>query len=535
MRRAKVYLVGAGPGDPDLITVKGMDCIEKADVIIYDHLINESLLESTYPDAERIYVGKSSNCHTKEQAEINQLMLEKSRQGKVVVRLKGGDPFVLGRGGEEAEFLARHKVPFEIVPGVSSAMAVPAYAGIPLTHRRLASSLAVITGHEDPSKETRSIAWDKLATGVDTLVILMGVHNLTHIVEQLIKNGRSPSTPVALIRHGTEQKQQTIVGNLENIVAKASEVDFEPPAVIVVGEVVRLREQLRWFDTQPLFGKRILVTRSRHQASSLSKLLRKHGALPIEMPVIRIQPMVGTKELDQAIQDLEKYHWIIFTSSNGVAVFFRRLHALNLDTRCLKDIRIGAIGPATAKALEAQGIHVNYIPAEYTSKGIANGFEEQDIAGCRILLPRSAISDRELPQSLAQLGAEVHELAIYEATLAIEAVSLGKQMLLENKIDVVTFTSPSTVVNLLTLLDGRQGVVNRAKVACIGPKTAAKAAEAGLRVDIIAQESTIPGLVDAMEEKLGVRNWGLVPEMKKDRKYETFEVGGNPFPPKEVK
>lgn len=499
MRRAKVYLVGAGPGAPDLITVKGLDCIKKAEVIIYDHLTDGSLLESTYPDVERIYVGKSSKCHTKEQDEINQLMLEKARQGKVVVRLKGGDPFVLGRGGEEAEFLAQHKVPFEIVPGVSSATAVPAYAGIPLTHRRLASSLAVVTGHEDPSKETRSVAWDKLATGVDTLVILMGVHNLTYIVEQLIRNGRSPFTPVALIRHGTKQEQQTIVGSLENIVVKAGEANFEPPAVIVVGEVVRLREHLRWFDTQPLFGKRILVTRTRHQAGSLSKLLREHGALPVEMPVIRIQPAASTKELDQAIQNLEKYHWILFTSSNGVEIFFQRLHALNLDARCLKGIRIGAIGPATAKVLEAQGIHADYTPAEYTGKGIASGLGEQDIAGCRILLPRSAISDRELPQALAQLGAEVHELAIYDAILATEAVSLGKQMLLANEIDVTTFTSPSTVVNLLTLLDGKREIVNRAKVACIGPKTAARAAKAGLRVDIIAQESTIPGLVEAVE------------------------------------
>ncbi|MCD6567628.1 MAG: uroporphyrinogen-III C-methyltransferase [Dehalococcoidia bacterium] len=499
MKSGKVYLVGAGPGDPDLITVKGLDCIKKADVIIYDYLIDETLLDSTCPDVERIYAGKSSKCHAKEQDEINQLMLEKSRQGKIVVRLKGGDPFVLGRGGEEAEFLAQHKVPFGIVPGVSSATAVPAYAGIPLTHRCLASSLAVVTGHEDPSKETRSIAWEKLAIGVDTLVVLMGVHNLTHIVEQLIKNGRSPSTPVALIRHGTKQEQQTIVGNLENIIAKASEVNFEPPAVIVVGEVVRIREQLRWFDAQPLFGKRILVTRARHQAGLLSKLLREHGALPVEMPVIRIQPTASTKKLDQAIRNLEKYHWIIFTSSNGVEVFFQRLHSLNLDACCLKGIRIGAIGPATAKALEIRGIHVDYIPAEYTGKGIASGLGGQDIAGCRILLPRSAISDRELPQTLAQLGAEVHELAIYDAILAAEAVSLGKQMLLANEIDVITFTSPSTVVNLLTLLDGRREVIDRAKVACIGPKTASKAAKAGLRIDIIAQESTIPGLVEAVE------------------------------------
>jgi len=499
LKKGKIYLVGAGPGDPDLITVKGINSIKKADVIIYDNLIDDSLLDSVRADTEKIYVGKSSKCHAKEQTEINRLLVEKAQQGKIVVRLKGGDPFVLGRGGEEAEVLAQHKIPFEVVPGISSAVAVPAYAGIPLTHRRFSSSFAVVTGHEDANKEDSSIAWDKLATGVDTLVILMGMRNLAHIVEQLTKNGRAPSTPVALIRQGTKKEQQTIVGSLKNIAAKARKANFEPPAVMVVGEIVQLHKQLRWFDNRPLFGKRVLVTRARHQAGALSKLLMEHGALPVELPAIEIQAIPST-ELIQCTLSLSNYHWVIFTSSNGVEAFFQQLHALDLDTRWLKSIRVGAIGPATARTLEAQGIHADYVPTEYTSKGIVNGLRNQNIASCRILLPRADIADKELAQEIAQLGAEIHELSIYKTTLPRTDVFLAEQMLLKNDIDVVTFTSPSTVINLLKLLNNDLEVINRTKVACIGSKTAAKATEAGLQVDIVARKSTIAGLVEAIEE-----------------------------------
>jgi len=287
MRRGKIYLIGAGPGDPGLITVKGLECLRKADVIIYDRLIDDSLLEEARPKAERLYVGKGHGYHAMEQKEINLLIVSKAREGKTVVRLKGGDPFVLGRGGEEAEVLAANKIPFEVVPGVSSAYAVPAYAGIPVTHRRLASSFTVITGHEAPEKSKPSIAWDKISTRSDTLVFLMGMENLAHIVNQLIQNGKPPFTPVAVISQGTSPQQRTLVGTLEDIVSRAKQEGFKPPAVIVVGEVVRLREQLRWFDNLSLFGKRILVTRTEHQADELSRLLLELGAMPIEMPVIK--------------------------------------------------------------------------------------------------------------------------------------------------------------------------------------------------------------------------------------------------------
>ncbi len=497
MKRGKVYLVGAGPGEPSLITVKGLACLKRADVVIYDYLINDALLDSVHPEAEKICVGKTSRYHTREQGDINQLLIEKAKGGKVVARLKGGDPFILGRGGEEAEALARNHVPFEVVPGVSSATAVPAYAGIPVTYRGMASSFAVITGHEDPGKGKSSIAWEKLATGVDTLVFLMGVGNLPQIVKQLVDNGRAPSTPIAVIREGSEPSQETMVGTLTDIIGKVAESNFNPPAVIVVGEVVGLREKLRWFDSRPLFGKRILVTRAQHQASALGRLLTEHGARPVEMPVIEIQAVSNTAELDQAILHLDGYQWIVFTSVNGVEAFFQRLRALNLDARSLKGTRIGVIGPATAEALEKHGLRPDYFPQTYTSEGFVAGLKNFDIARCRFLLPRADIAGKELAEGIAQMGAQVHDVTAYKTILASEAISRAKQVLSAGEIDVVTFTSSSTVTNLLALLGSAREI--RAKVACIGPITAATAAGAGLRVDIVAQEHTIPGLVEAME------------------------------------
>ena len=499
MKAGKVYLVGAGPGDIGLITVKGLACLGKADVIIYDHLLDERLMESARPGVERIYVGKAASHHVKKQHEINQLLVEKAKEGKTVVRLKGGDPFVLGRGGEEAEALVQVHIPFEVVPGVSSAIAVPAYAGIPVTHRRLSSSLTIITGHEDSTKDNSSIAWEKLATGVDTLVFLMGVGNLPKIVSQLLKSGRASSTPIALIKDGTGPRQKTIVGTLADIVAKAESSSFSPPSVIVVGDVVRLQEKLRWFDNQPLFGKRVLVTRARTQASSLSQLLLEHGAQPIEMPAIEIKAIPSTEELDHAILDLESYQWLVFTSANGVEPFFERLYKLNRDARWLKGIKIGAIGPATARALETRGLCPDYLPQVYTSQGFLAGLKSQNIDGCRFLLPRADIATRELADGITRLGAEVHEVTVYRTVPTTETISRGKQMLLAGEIDIITFASSSTVTNLLALLSGKLEAIERTVVACIGPVTAATAAKAGLKVDIVARDHTIPGLVEAME------------------------------------
>ncbi|MCL5985231.1 MAG: uroporphyrinogen-III C-methyltransferase [Actinobacteria bacterium] len=500
MKEGKVYLVGAGSGDPGLITQKGLECLAQADVVIYDHLLDERLLESAPPAAERIYVGKKVGEHAREQDEINQLLVEVAKDGKTVVRLKGGDPFVLGRGGEEAEFLRDNNIPFEIVPGVTSAIAIPAYAGIPVTHRGMASSFAVITGHEDPKKFSSSIAWGKLATGVDTLVFLMGMHNLPKIVAKLLEHSRPPDTPVAVIKNGSTPEQKTVTGTLQDIVSKAEEHSLEPPVVIVVGEVVRLREKLRWFDNLPLFGKRVLVTRARHQANLLSKFLSERGAQPIELPVIDIQAIGDTKELDRAITDLRQYHWILFTSVNGVEAFFKRLYDLNLDARALKNVKIGVIGPATAEVLRRRGIIPDYIPEVFTGEGIVAGLNGMDIAGKRFLLPRTDLANKELTKDLIQLGAEVHDIVTYRTVPSTDSIFRAKEMLLSGKIDILTFTSSSTVSNIVAAFSKDLPTVNRTKVACIGPKTADAAAKAGLKVDIVAKKHTIPGLVAAIEK-----------------------------------
>jgi uroporphyrinogen III methyltransferase/synthase len=503
MKAGKVYLVGAGPGDPGLITQKGLECLAQADVIVYDRLLDERLLDAASPKAEKIYVGKTTSEHTREQVEINQILVAKAKEGKTVVRLKGGDPFVFGRGGEEAGVLADNHIPFEIVPGVSSAIAVPAYAGIPVTQRGLASSFAVITGHEAPSKGSSSINWEKLATAVDTLVFLMGRQNLPKIVAKLLEYGRSSDTPIAVIADGTHPQQQTVVGTLKDIAQRVKEHRLGPPAVIVVGEVVRLRDKLRWFDNRPLWGKRILVTRARHQASALSRLLAERGAQPVELPVINIQRLPNYGELDQAIRNLAQYQWLIFTSANGVDAFFARLHSLKLDSRAFHGLKVGTIGPATTKALEQKGITPDYCPAVYTSEGLIAGLRSGNIQGQRFLLPRAAIADKKLTRGLAQLGAEGHEVAVYKTAPITNAASRARKLLSSGEIDVITFTSSSTVSNLAAALKKEKVALDNIKIACIGPKTTDTATRAGLKVDIVAREHTIPGLVAAIEEYFG--------------------------------
>lgn len=500
MKKRKVYLVGAGPGDPGLITVKGLDCLKKADVVIYDRIIEDSLLAEVPTRVKKINAGKSAQFHSLGQDAINQLLVDEANRGKIVVRLKGGDPFVLGRGGEEAEFLASHGIPFEVVPGVSSAVAVPAYAGISVTHRRLASTFAVISGHEAADKDGSTIAWDKISTGADTLVILMTVKNLRTIVERLLENGRPPSTPVAVITDGTVPRQRTVVGQLGNILRKSEEANVQSPSVMVVGEVVRLREYIRWYDRHPLFGKRVLVTRPEAQASQLGRLLAKCGAVPVEIPAVTIQPALSNVELDQAILDLKDYHWLIFTSVNGVAAFFQRLDFLHKDARWLSHLRIGVIGPATAEALENRGLRADCVPRKYTSRSLLMQLQKEDIAGRRILLPRADIAGKELSQGLAHLGAEVHEITAYRTVTNARGVIQAKNMIMAGEIDVVTFTSSSTVTSLVKALGKKQKVMDKVIIACIGPVTAATASRAGLRVDIVAPKHTVTGLVEAMEK-----------------------------------
>lgn len=493
-----VSLIGAGPGDPGLLTLRGAQALASAQVVVYDYLANPELLSLAPHDAERIYVGKQAGRHTLSQEKINAVLVERGQAGQRVARIKGGDPFVFGRGGEEALALVDAGIPFEVVPGVTSAIAAPAYAGIPVTHRGLASSFAVITGHEDPTKEETALDWARLATGVDTLIFLMGVGNLPQIVEQLVSHGRSADTPVALVRWGTTPDQQTVSGTLANIVDRAQAVGLQSPAVIVVGSVVGLRDRLHWFEALPLFGHRVLVTRTRQQASALSARLRSLGAEAIELPTIQITPPENGAPLDDAIQGVGRFDWIVFTSVHGVDQFWARLSAADLDARALNGVRLAAIGPATAAALAAHGLRADYVPDEYIAEQVAAGLGE--VRGLRVLLPRADIARPALADLLRSSGAEVVEVDAYRTVRpATHPDDLGQTLA---RVTVATFTSSSTVRNLaamardagLDLVATLHGVL----VACIGPITAGTALEVGLPVDVVAEEYTIEGLVQAL-------------------------------------
>jgi len=496
----KVYLVGAGPGDPGLITVKGLECLKAADVVVYDRLASPQLLRTAREGAELIYVGKAADQHALRQEDINVLLVNKAREGKIVARLKGGDPFVFGRGGEEAQALAQAGIPFEVVPGVTSAIAVPAYAGIPVTQRGYTSTLGIITGHEDPTKEATDLNWAKIAAGVGTLVFLMGVRNLPAIVEALIAYGRQPDTPVAVIERGTEPAQRTVTGRLTDIVERVRQAGIEPPAITVVGEVVSLRESLRWFDVKPLFGARMLVTRSREQASALSAKLSELGAEAVELPTIRLVPPADYAPLDQALDSLGAYHWVIFTSANGVQHVIHRLWQKGADVRAFGGVRLAAIGPATAAELERSGLRADFMPSSFVAESIAAELPVH--AGQRILLPRAELARAELAESLRQKGCIVDEVAAYR-TLPYEHSEMEMRALFADGFDVVTFTSSSTVRNLAESLQSAFGetwrnVLAGALVACIGPITAQTACEFGLQPDIIAAEYTVEGLLDAI-------------------------------------
>ncbi len=500
-RKGRVYIIGAGPGDPGLITIKGSECLKKADVIVYDYLSNERFLKYAKEGAETIYVGKKGACHTKRQNEINTILVEKSNQGKSVARLKGGDPFIFGRGGEEALVLAKEGIPFEIIPGVSSAVAAPAYAGIPLTHREYNSTVAFITGHEDPAKKDSKIAWDKIATGIETLVFLMTVTNLKNTVERLLRYGKDPETPVALVRWGTRPEQETLVGRLHNIVKLALEKDLKPPVVAVVGEVVNLRAKLNWFEKKPLFGKRILVTRTREQAGEFSEALRQSGAEPIEFPTIEVIPPDSWDAVDKAIEELATYDWIIFTSTNGVKFFIDRLYSLNRDIRELKGIKICAIGPKTSQAIKSLGIRVDMVPDKFIAEEVIEALGKNTISGGRFLLPRALVAREILPQEIQRLGGRIDVVPVYQTVRPVQDKEKIKDMIKSGGIDMVTFTSSSTVKNF-TEIFGKDAdrLLNSTAVACIGPVTAKTAKEKGLKVSVTAKDYTTAGLIEASKE-----------------------------------
>ncbi len=497
----KIYLVGAGPGDPGLLTLRGKVCLQEADVVLYDHLANPALLQYASSEAERIYVGRRGCGIYRPQDEIHRLMLEKVREGKCVVRLKGGDPFVFGRGGEEAEWIVEHRIPFEVVPGVTSAVAVPAYAGIPVTHRTLASTVAFITGHEDPDKDETALEWPRFAAAEGTLVFLMGVKNLPMIVSRLLEEGKTVDTPVALVRWGTYAKQRTVVGTLRDVVERAKAADIRPPTVMVVGEVVRLREQLNWFETKPLFGKRVLVTRAKAQASELSDLIRAQGGEPIECPTIDFIPPDDWAEVDAAIEQLATYHWLVLTSVNGVKAFMQRLWHHGRDARALAGLQVCCIGPRTAEEVRRFGIDADLVPETFQAEGLIDVLKRAGVSGQRVLLARAAQAREILPEELERSGAFVRVVKVYKTVVPAIERERVQQLFRDHLIDVVTFASSSTVRNFFQLFDEARDLrqrLNGTIIASIGPITANTIREMGLDVHVMATRNTIPALVQSL-------------------------------------
>ena len=493
----KVYLVGAGPGDPKLITLKGIECLQRADVVIYDLLINVKLLEHCPAHTKKIYGGKMIGEQEQRQAEIDDLMIRHAKAGKTVVRLKGGDPFIFGRGGEEALTLVEAGIDFEVVPGITSAIAAPAYAGIPLTHRSYSSSVAFVTGHSAALQADSAIHWEQLATGVDTLVILMGVGHLREIAARLIQHGRSPDTPISLVHWGTTPQQKTLEGTLADIAQKAEAVNFRNPAAIVVGDVNVLREQLRWFDQKPLFGRRIIVTRARAQASDFAECLESYGAEVIQFPTIETKPILNNAALDRATDQLAMYNWVIFTSVNAVEYFYCQLRENGKDARSLGNARICAVGQKTVAALDQIGILADYVPSQY--RGVVLAAELEGVEGQKILLPRASIAADDLPNGLRDRGAIVDTIPIYET---VKAGAEGREVLeadLHNgRIDMVTFTSSSTVTNFLEMFGSppSTALLDQVHIAVIGPSTEATVKAHGFTADILAQQASVESLAE---------------------------------------
>lgn len=494
-----VYLIGAGPGDPGLLTCKGRQALSEADVVVYDYLASDELLALARPDAEFIYVGKIAGNHAMKQGDINRLLIAKAKEGKVVARLKGGDPYIFGRGGEEAEELVDAGVPFEEVPGISSSIAGPAYAGIPLTHRAWSSSVTIITGHEDPIKPGSVHNWDALARSASTLVFLMGMKNLPDIAAKLIASGMDKETPAALVHWGTTSRQRSLASTLADLPDAAVREGFTNPSIIVVGDVVRLKDKLDWFEKKPLFGRTVVVTRAREQASESAALFARKGAHVIQFPTITISPLRDYGELDEAVANLSRYGWLVFTSVNGVRFFRERLHALKLDARALHGVKVAAIGPATAKAVEAMGVYADLVPSSYVAEGVAEAMLKLGMKGQRVLLPRAREAREVLPEALRAAGAEVDVITAYENVPSEENREEVMKALEEGRLDCVTFGSSSTVRNFLASIPMETLQKHpEVRFAAIGPVTAKTMHEMGMNVDIQPEQFTIPALVDAV-------------------------------------
>ncbi|MFN2541993.1 MAG: uroporphyrinogen-III C-methyltransferase [Chthoniobacterales bacterium] len=491
-----VYLVGAGPGNLGLVTLRARECIENADVIVYDHLANAAMLGWGRSNTELIYAGKRAGEHALSQEQINALLIEKARQGKEVVRLKGGDPFVFGRGAEEAQALADAAIRFEVVPGVTSAIAGPAFAGIPVTSRAENSHVTFFTGHEDPAKAQSAIDYATLAKLGGTQVMLMGVERIESIAQEMMKHGVRENLPVALVRWATTGRQQTLTGTLKDIGRRVIELGFEAPAIAVFGDVVSLRKDLNWYEKRPLLGKRIVVTRSRQQASALSERLRALGADVIELPTIRIEPPSDVREFAQLVQDAHGYDWIVFTSPNGVDAFFEMFFKLYDDAREIGGAKIAAIGPATAQRVKDFHLHVDLQPEEFVAEAVVREFQKlETVDNLRILIARAERARDVLPKQLSKLGAIVDEAFAYRTVAETRDDTGARGRLLQEGADLITFTSSSTVENFLAL-----GLPwpKQMQVASIGPITSKTARDHGLKVTIEAQRHDIEGLTEAI-------------------------------------
>ncbi|HTJ25500.1 MAG TPA: uroporphyrinogen-III C-methyltransferase [Candidatus Limnocylindria bacterium] len=490
----KVWLVGAGPGDPGLLTLKGARALARCDVLVYDYLASQAIVNLAPPDCEKIYVGKKAGAHTLTQDEITALIVRLGLEGKKIVRLKGGDVFVFARGGEEAQALAEAGVPFEIVPGITSAIAAPAYAGIPVTHRDHNTSFTIATGHEDPTKGYSSLDFAKLANPKATTIFLMAMGNLAAIVAQLRAHGLPGTTPVGIVHEGTKPTQEVLTATLDTVVDEVARTGITAPAIVVIGDVVREREHIRWFDAQPLFGKRVLVTRPAHQADELAQQLWEVGAEPILAPTIAIGPPDHEETARAAVERVHAYAWLVFTSRNGVDAFFDRLRELGRDARALGEVKVAAIGPKTAEALALRGVHADFMPAAYVNEAVAEGLLERTEPGTRILVYRAQEAREVLPETLRAQGRDVDVVAGY-ATRFVDDPELAEKA---ERADIVTFTSSSTVAGFLANVPHGPRLLVGKTVACIGPITAATAREAGIRVDVVADAFTVDGLMRAL-------------------------------------
>ena len=503
-KKGKAYLVGAGPGDPGLITVRGKEILQKTEVLIYDYLAGEKLLDFVPKDTELIYAGKMGGIkHTHTQDEINEMLVDRVKAGKIVVRLKGGDPFIFGRGGEELEELVKAGLDYEAVPGVTSASAAATFAGVPITHRACTSSVAFITGHERPDKSVSSIAWDKISTGVGTLVFYMGIKNLPSITANLITHGRDPKTPVAVVRWASLPYQRSVVGTLETIADIVKKEGIKPPALTIVGDVVNYREKLDWYEGRPLFGKRIIVTRTREQASELVSLLGENGAHCLEHATISIHPPDSWEETDQAITHLQSFDWVLFTSINAIHHFFKRLYDQGQDSRTLHGVSIAAIGRVTANILLEYGLKADLIPDEFTGDGLAEAMVQQGLEGQKILIPRALKAREILEKTIQENGGKVVVAPVYQNVPPVYEGTVLREEIKNGEVDMVTFTSSSTVTNFMAMLNATdnkelQEFLKDVKIAVIGPVTAKTVQKFGLTIDVQPETYTIASMVDSI-------------------------------------